>query len=147
MIRNKDAGFRYLEHTADVYIEAWAPTLEKLFEQCALAMYDIMTDVKDFEYKEKRRIVVDGEELYLLLYNWLEELLIIFDTEYLIFPKIEVEKIQRQGEKYILKANCEGDIFNPSKHVSKVEVKAVTLHMMEIKKEDNRYIARVVFDI
>ncbi len=147
MIRKVDAGFRYLEHTADVYIEAWAPSLEQLFEQCALAMYDVMTNINEFQVEIERNIFVEAPDLHLLLYNWLEELLIIFDTEYLVFPKIRVERIQVKNGNYSLKAICNGEKFNPEKHTSKVEVKAVTLHMMEIKKEKNKYIARVVFDI
>ena len=146
MIR-KNSGFKYLEHTADVYIEAWGPTLEEVFKQCALAMYDIMTDINAFSRKISRTIKVEGEGLKLLLYEWLEELLFIFGTEYLIFPEIEIKSITRKDRKYILHAECKGEKFNLSKHPPKTEVKAVTLNMMEIKKEKNTYIARVVFDI
>ena len=34
----KKVGFRYLDHTADVQVESWAPSLEEAFAQTALSL-------------------------------------------------------------------------------------------------------------
>ena len=39
----KQAGFRFLEHTADVQIESWGPTLEEAFSQTALSLMATIT--------------------------------------------------------------------------------------------------------
>ena len=51
-------GFRFLEHTADIYVEAHGKTLEEAFEEAALAMFESMTDTKNILPKTKEAITV-----------------------------------------------------------------------------------------
>jgi len=47
-------GFRFLEHTADVYVAAYGETLAEAFENAALAMFETMTDTENVKPQEKR---------------------------------------------------------------------------------------------
>ena len=38
--------FRFLEHTADAYVEAYGSSLEEAFENAALASTEVMTEVE-----------------------------------------------------------------------------------------------------
>ena len=38
-------GYEYLDHTADVQLHAWGPTLKESFEQCAKAMFGYITEL------------------------------------------------------------------------------------------------------
>lgn len=140
-------GFRFLEHSSDVYVEAWGESLEEAFEQAAAAMFEAMTDLKRVEPKLEVKVSAEGLDEQELLYSWLENLLVKYEVEGLIFSKFRVERIRREGEALKVEGYAYGEPLNLEKHHSKVEVKAVTYHMMEIEKKDGGCRVRVLFDI
>lgn len=137
--------FEFFDVTADVGYKAYGNTLEETFENAALAMFDVMTDVNIIKPKIKKEIKVESEDEYALLYDWLSEFLVILDTEFLVFSKFNV-KIEKNDENYVLTGNAWGEEFDLQKHESRAEVKAVTYHLMDIKK-DNGYRVQVILDI
>ncbi len=143
-------GFEFLEHTADVYVRAWGDTLEEAFEWAATAMFDVMTDLKKVEPKKKYEISVKAEDLYALLYEWLEELLFIFGSQGIIFSKFKVDKITlRETGGYALVGEAWGEPFNIERHDQGTEVKAVTYSLMEIieNKDAGQWVIQFVLDI
>jgi len=125
-------GFEFLEHTADVYIKVWGDTLEEAFEWAAVAMFEVMTDLNKVEPKKKHEISVNAEDLYALLYEWLEELLFIFGSHGIVFSKFKVHKIIQKGnDMYTLVGEAWGEPFSIEKHDQRTEVKAITYSLME----------------
>ncbi len=139
-------GYRFLEHTADAYVEASGRSLEEAFENAAKAMFDIMTDISRIERKVRKEIVDEGIDLENLLYRWLEDLLIIHDSEGLVFSDFSVN-IEEGNEGYKIKGYAFGERFDPSKHPVEMEVKAVTYSLMEVKQVGECWVVRVVFDL
>ncbi len=139
-------GFELLSHTADVLVRAWGDTLEEAFSYAAMGMFEVMTDISKVEPVQEKELSVKGFDLKNLLYNWLEELIILFDVEQLLVSQAKVIEIVK-GEDLLLRAIVKGEKYDPNKHESKVLVKAATYHMMEIKKEKNRYVLQFVVDI
>jgi len=143
--------FDYLEHTADIYIVAYGSDLLELFENAGLSLFESMTNTSRVEPVIEKKIIAEGFDLENLLYRWLEELLIIYYSENIMCSKITVEEItikRSNGETtYTIKGVCRGEEFNPNKHESKVEIKAITYHLMRIVKEDGKWRAYYVFDI
>ena len=139
-------GYRFLEHTADIKVEAWGDTLEEAFEAAAMAFTDIFIHRDRVDKKVSRNISVEGFDLMSLLFNWIEELIVIFEVENLVFTDYKVG-IERNGENYRLEAVAWGEEYNREKHGSKVHVKAMTYHEMEIKEEDGRHVLTYVVDI
>ena len=138
--------WEHYEHTADIGIRGYGSTLEEAFEAVALALFDVMVDVRKVEAKECREVEVEGEDLEALLYNFLEELLVLHDTEGLVFGDFRVE-IEKGREGYRLKAKACGEPLS-EKHEPKEEVKAITYHEMEIRQlPDGRWMAQLVPDI
>ncbi|EHR78319.1 archease [Thermococcus litoralis DSM 5473] len=138
--------WEHYEHTADIGIRGYGETLEEAFEAVAIALFDVMVNVEKVEKREVREIEVEGEDLYSLLYNFLEELLILHDTEGLVFRDFEV-KIEKTEKGYKLKAKAYGEKLS-EKHEPKEEVKAITYHDMEIKQLPNgEWMAQLVPDI
>ncbi|MGC9200750.1 MAG: archease, partial [Candidatus Aenigmatarchaeota archaeon] len=50
-------------------------------------------------------------------------------------------------KNFKLEAICKGEEINPEKHETRTVVKAATMHMMEVKKENDVWKARVILDI
>ncbi|RLI13474.1 archease [Candidatus Bathyarchaeota archaeon] len=129
-------GFRFLEHTADVYVVAHGKDMSEAFENAARAMFETMTNIKEVKPVVQEHVEVEGRDEKELLYNWLEELLIRFDINGRLYSKFHVEEIRRTSQGYRLKAQIYGEEFDSSRHLQKVGVKAITYHRMEIKKTD-----------
>lgn len=140
------AGYEYFEHTADVGFIARGQNLEELFENSAKALMNVMINLEGVEEQLKREITLMGGTLEVLLYNWLSELLFIFDVEELIFKRFNMRIVKVKNE-YFLRAEGFGEKFNVQKHGAGVEVKAVTYHMLEVKRENSWFKAKVLLDI
>ncbi len=139
--------WEHYEHTADVGIRGYGETLEEAFENVAVALFDVMVDVRKVESKECREVEAEGEDLMALLYNFLEELLILHDTEGVVFSDFEV-RIEKTPDGYRLKAKVYGEPLDLKKHEPKEEVKAITYHDMKIEQlPDGRWMAQLVPDI
>jgi SHS2 domain-containing protein len=141
--------FEFFDVTADVGYMAYGNTLHESFENAALAMFEVVTDSSRIKPKITKDISVRSEDEKALLYDWLSELLFIHDTEFLVFSHFDVkieDKTEKGNRSYLLEAVVTGEEFDPAVHESRDEVKAVTFHMMDIKKEDG-YTVRVILDI
>jgi SHS2 domain-containing protein len=146
-VMNEKKGFKFLEHTADAYIAAYGMDLAEAFENAALAMFDVMTDVEEVSPEVKDSVEVVAEDEYALLYSWLEALIVKFDVKGMLYSKFKVLSINQTSDSFRLKAEIWGEKFNPKKHAQKVGVKAVTYHRMEIIKEPNKVTLKFILDI
>ncbi|MEM0480985.1 MAG: archease [Candidatus Aenigmatarchaeota archaeon] len=127
--------------TADIAYEVYGKSLEELFKNAALAMFETMTDISKIEKKEVREVEIVSQDLESLLFDWLTNLLVFVDSENLFFSDFEI-KIENNK----LYAKCYGEFFNPEKHERRISVKAVTYHKMKIEKNDI-WKATIIFDV
>ena len=142
-----ESRFRFLEHTADAYIEAYGDTLEEAFENAAFATMDVMTEAKRIESKTADNIEIEAHDEYALLYNWIEELLIRFETTGNLYSRFKIQSIEEIPHGLRLKAKIWGEAFDEERHPSKVGVKAITYHRMEIVKKPKNVTLRFILDI
>jgi len=130
--------------TADVAFVAYGKDLNKLFENAALAFFEVMINTNQVKPKIKREVKVDGDDLVSLMFNWLNNLLIYVDGENLAFSKFDV-KIDEK--KFNLDAICKGEKIDSKKHETRTAIKAATYHKLDVRKVDNYWKARVIVDI
>ncbi|MCW3996792.1 MAG: archease [Candidatus Bathyarchaeota archaeon] len=144
----KFAGkFEFLEHTADVYIRAHGRTMAEAYENAALAMFETMTDSDKIAQTKEETVEAEAEDQYALLYNWLETLLVKFETENMLYSKFQITDWKETSEAFQIKAKIWGEPFDPKKHPQKVAVKAVTYHRMVIIQEVDRVVLEFILDI
>ena len=135
--------FEVLDHTADIGIIVYGEDLKALFENAGEAFFHLITDMKRVRRRIRRRIEIRKESLERLMVDWLSELLYLHDVENLLFKEFKVESVGENG----LKAIAKGEPFQEGVHVIKTEVKAVTYHQIEVRKENGKWRARIIFDL
>ncbi len=135
--------FEILDHTADIGVIVYGENLKALFENAGKAFFHLITDMRKVKPRLERKIVVRGEGLDRLMVDWLSELLYLHDVENLLFKEFKVESVGEDG----LKAVAKGEPFKEGFHVIKTEVKAVTYHQIEVRKEKGQWRSQVIFDL
>ena len=122
-------SYKNLEHSTDALIEVRASNLTEAFEVAGKSVIQTIMDDSKIDEKIQKNIVVKGKNLHYLLYNWIEELIILTITDGFATKRfsIVVEK-----EPFLIKAELFGGEIDIKKHGFKVEIKSPTFHEMEI---------------
>ncbi len=140
-------GFRFLEHTADAYVEAYGNNLEEAFENAAMASLDVMTESEKVEATIEDAIEVEAPDEYALLYSWLEEILVKFELTGKLYSRFKISSIEKTPAGWKLKAKAWGELYDPKKHPSKTGIKSITYHQMRIVKKTKSVIVRFILDV
>lgn len=122
--------YEYLEHTADIKIKAYGKSKEELFTNVAYGMFNVLTKTSKVKSVIKHEINIEANRIKSLLYDWLEDLLILLDTDGFVLSKIEDLKIE--GLK--LTATIYGDSYK--NYEVKGNIKSITYNDMEIKDDE-----------
>ena len=137
------AGFRVLEHIADIGFEAFGATREEVFANAARALIFLITDLERVEGRRDVRVNAHGSDLPSLMVNWLSEVLYLCDAEGWLFCDFEIEPIS----DHTLSARALGQKFDPGKHQIKLLVKAITYHQLAVEQTSDGWRAQVYVDI
>ena len=136
--------FKFLNDlTSDVMFEAYGQDLKEVFENAAEALFNVICQIDKIEPKQEIEITVNGRNSEDLMFNWLQELILIVDTENMFFSKFEIKEIKEDGT--YLKAVCYGEPASPEK--GGTLVKAVTYYKFKLEKTKGGYKVRVALDI
>ena len=150
---SKSRQYDYFDVTADIGFYAYGNSLEEAYENAGLAMFNVITDINKVKKEESREFEIVSEDLVSLLYDYLEELLFLQDTEFLFFSdfKINIEKIVDEDssdfENYRLSCLAWGEEINWDIHDHRSEVKAVTFHKMCVKEDEGVFKIRAILDL
>ncbi|MBI1886593.1 MAG: archease [Chloroflexi bacterium] len=135
--------FEVIDHTADVGLVVRGASLEDVFVNAATGMFSLMVEVSGVRDTEERRVELEGHDWEDLLVRWLSELLYYLDAEEMLFRRFEVKSLS----PHRLAASAWGERIDRDRHELHFGVKAVTRHMLEVRREDSAWRAQVLFDI
>lgn len=135
-------GYRYLEHTADVGIEAWGPDLRTAFTEAATGLCALMVDPATVEERVRRRIAVDADDAPDLLVRFLSELIALVDSDGIVFNRVEIVTLSERH----LEASAWGEPIDPHRHRLRTAVKAATYHALSVRPGPPAR-ARVILDL
>jgi SHS2 domain-containing protein len=129
-----ERGFRYHEHTADITIECWAPTLEAAFEEAALATFEVILDTSTVKPRNSVEVIVQGVDLEELLVEWIGNLLSLIDINAHFYSKFEILEMGKDSKGFRLKGHVWGEEIDLERHDTRTEVKAMTYADMKIEE-------------
>lgn len=138
--------FEILEHTADIGIAAYGKNKREVFINAAKGMFEIISGgTKNLKENIYDKIELEADNPEDLLFVWLNELLYIGETRLVILNKFHIKELS----DFQIKAEVEGMKINPPSIKIEKEIKAVTYHYLEIKKDEGSGLwrAQVIFDI
>ena len=135
--------YETFEHTADIGLRARAADLDALFAEAAKAFFSVIVEnYADVVAAEEFSVLVGGDQLDDLMYDWLAELLYRFDTEHVLLCQFDVTA----GDAG-LTATVRGEAFDPDRHRLDMEVKAITYHGLKVERDGEGWLAEVIVDL
>jgi SHS2 domain-containing protein len=135
--------YETFEHTADIGLRARAADLDTLFAEAGRAFFSIIVENYDeVRAAEEYLISVDADQRDDLMYDWLAELLYLFDTEHVLLCEFDVTVRDRS-----LTATVRGEPIDPDRHRLDMEVKAITYHELKVQQDGDGWLAEVIVDL
>lgn len=147
MRSDRDAGARFLDHTADVGFEVEGVTLGSLLEGAVLGLAVLLMGRTLPAGRAFRTVEATGVEPALLLRNLLREVLFLHASEGFVPAEASVSALEEDCDSGVLRATvrlteCE------SSASPETELKGVTLHGLVAEPRDGGgWYGRVIFDV
>jgi len=135
--------YKLIDHTADLGIRVFAKSAEELFENAAMALFDLITDASVLTGNCQARIQVKGADRADLMVNWLRELLYLWNGKKRLVKTVKISALSETG----LTADVSYDHFLAGRHDIRLEIKAVTYHQIQVSGGASGWKATVIFDV
>ncbi len=143
---NVPQKYEYLEHPADIYIRSHGKTLAESFANGGYALVNVLFDTTKVQHKKHRDLEVRSPRCTALLYDYLNALILLFETENFLVASIEKCTISRDNDGgFILRAILRGD--QASNYTTANPIKAPTYHNMVISCEKGPFELEFVLDV
>ena len=136
-------GFDLIDHPADLGIEARGDTLAQAFEQAATGLMSVILDLSSVEARISREVFLEASDSEHLLVKWLAEVLYLYDGEKFVSREFSISQLRQDS----LRATVLGETFVAEKHVTRLDVKAVTYHQLVVQETNTVSRIRVFLDI
>ena len=133
--------------SADIAVRVKASSLNLLFKYGAEAlMSEMVADISSIKNTVTKEGIIEGNDLSLLYFDFLNEFIFFKDAENLLLLPSEVE-VSAKDSIYSCLYILKGEKINRVTHKFKTDIKAVTLHALKLYENGGLYIAESVFDV
>lgn len=145
MLQNSSSpvGWQHFDHEADVGVRGIGVTQAEAFEQAALALTSIVTQLESVEPRQRIDVSAENGDPELLFVDWLDALIFEMATRKMLFSRYNVNV---QAER--LSAVAWGEPVDVKRHQPAVEIKGATLTELKVEKcDDGHWLAQCVVDV
>ena len=129
---------------ADCAFEIHGRDLDDLFATAARVLAELMVDPATIARDVDQTVRLEARALDLLLHEWMSELILLKDSDRLVFPDAVVSV---RAVPPTLTARVTGGRIDRARTVLRADPKAVTFHHFTLEPRGDGWYARVVIDI
>lgn len=132
--------FQFLEHTGDIRVSVSAPDLHGVYNDSVLALMTALdATLSDDEKRVEQSLTVESADMTCLLVDFLNEVLWTAVTEKESYDEVEIVSISETSLSAIVRGRTVERFGD--------EVKAVTYHEAELRREEDRWHTNLVLDV
>lgn len=136
-------GYELLEHQADVGIRAWGDSLAEAYEQAAAGLVEVL-GIHPAGPGKVRRVTASGRDRAGVLVDFLNELVVLHETEAAAFGPVRVGHLDEGGDGCTLEAEV---TLAPLADEPELVVKAATYHQLRVEDRASGALVEVYLDI
>lgn len=135
--------WEHFAHAADIGVRGIGSTREAAFEQAALALTGVVTDLGSVRQDVAVQITCEAPNHELLLVDWLNALVYEMATRRMLFSAFVVTI-----EDSRLHATAWGEGVDRARHEPAVEIKGATYTALRVERQDDgHWLAQCVVDV
>ncbi len=141
--------YAFIDHTADVEYVAYGSTINAVFKNALLGLFDTIADIKKLSRAKSKVTILKIEERARvpddLLWFVLQDALSVTDAEGVYAYSVKKIWIGLEMGEYSAMVTIAAKKKDPK--FSKLDVKGVTRFDMKVTQKDRKYLAAAVLDI
>jgi SHS2 domain-containing protein len=135
--------YKFIEHTADMGIEARGKTLDEAIEEIAKGLIVMIFGEVSSLSLVRNDILVSAEEPVEMLVSVLNEIVYHIDIDNLVPAELSIEFLSETEWRGTLT----GEGFDAERHHIERQVKSVTYHQARLEQVNEGWLARVYVDL
>ena len=142
-MHDHDAYWEHYDHGADSGVRGVGTSKASAFEQAALALTAVVTDLNQVKPVKQIEVDCEGADDELVFVDWLNTLIYEMATRKMLFSRFEVH-LRDNG----LSGQLWGEPVDVQRHHPAVEIKGATLTTLCVIEDENRqWMAQTVVDV
>ncbi len=134
--------WEHFPHGADMGVRGIGATKAQAFEQAALALTAVVTDLQTIQAQQAIEVECEADDDEMLFAEWLNSLIYEMSVRKMLFSRFSV---QLDGRR--LRGQAWGESVDPARHHPAVEIKGATYTLLRVAREDGEWVAQTVVDV
>jgi SHS2 domain-containing protein len=136
-----------MPHTADIRASLEAPTLRGLLEDLVQVLRELTVGDRPVRPRTGRVIALQAPDPPELLLALSREVLDAYQLDGFVPARLEIDTLAEPPAALFLRGRVIGEPFDPARHETQPEIKAVTRHGLAAERTPGGWRAELLFDV